>query len=30
MPKLAAGALAVVTILCACVPHLTFTPHAGS
>jgi len=30
MPKLAAGALAVVTSLCACVPHATFTPRGGT
>jgi hypothetical protein len=30
MPKLAAGALAVVTTFCACVPHAIYTPRVGS
>jgi hypothetical protein len=30
MPKLAAGALAVVTTLCACVPRAIYTPRVGS
>jgi hypothetical protein len=30
MSKLAAGALAVLTTLCACVPHAIYTPRVGS